>query len=252
MQCVILFISIFNACLARCGCEVNAQGNKGEQKADFLFQKPKTSFGFRGGLFFPQANDGVFDMVTEELTIEKSDFRSWDLGFDFGFSLHTNLELTFSLDFSSRSKNSEFRDYVDDQGLPITQSTKYSQIPLTAGIKYLLIPRGRQIGQYSWIPSRYVTYLSAGSGFVWYEFSQSGDFVDYETLEIFSARLESSSFTLTGYLGCGAELNINRSAYLSLDYRYYLAEDEMEDDYVGFDSSKLGGSRLTVGIRWFF
>ena len=234
------------------GSEANAQDNMGNMKADFLFQKPTKYFGFRGGIFSPEADSDLFDMITEELTLKKSDFRTWDFGIEFGLNMHERIDLIFNLDYSKKTKNSEFRDYVDDQELPITQSTKFSQTPLTVGIKYLLIPRGRQVGQYSWLPSRFVPYVSGGVGILWYEFSQNGDFVDYSTLDIFSAALDSKGSTLTTYLGCGTEVNIFKATYINLNLQYYFADDDLDSDFEGFDPIELGGYRLTAGIQWHF
>ena len=231
--------------------EANAQNDE-EIKSDFLFQKPKKYLGFRVGIFSPEADSGIFDMITEELTLEKNDFRTWDLGVDLGFSVSKRFDLVFSLDYSTKTENSEFRDYVDEDGFSITQSTKFSQTPLTAGIKYLIIPRGREIGQYSWLPSPVVPYLSAGAGILWYEFKQHGDFVDFQDLGIFSATLKSSGGPFTCYLGAGTEINIFKATNLNLDFRYYWADDDMDSDFQGFDPIELGGYRITAGIQWHF
>ena len=98
----------------------NTDSETGEKKADFLFGKPKIFLGLHFGLFFPQADSEVFDMITSELTLEESDFDAWDLGFDVGFDLHEKLDLVFRFDYSSESAGSEFREFVDEQGLPIT------------------------------------------------------------------------------------------------------------------------------------
>ena len=247
-----VFVLIFLCPMLPGGSEVNAQGNTSEKTSDFLFQKPDKYLGIRFGIFSPKADSGLFDMITEELTLKKSDFQTWDFGIDVGFNLRERIDLVLSLDYSDRSKNSEFRDYVDEQGIPITQDTKFSQTPLTVGIKYLLITRGRQIGQYSWLPSKIVPYISGGAGMLWYEFSQHGDFVDFETLDIFSANLKSSGDAFTGYLGCGTDFNIYKSTYVNLDFRYFWADDDLDNDFVGFDPIELGGYRLTAGIQWHF
>ncbi|MBN2420524.1 MAG: hypothetical protein JXL81_14130 [Deltaproteobacteria bacterium] len=243
----ILFLCIFSPVVG----EVNAQNND-EKTADFLFQKPKNYLGIRAGIFDPKADSDLFDMVTEELTLKKSDFRAFNLGVDIGFSMNRRLDIVVSLDHSTETESSEFRDYVDEDGFAITQSTKFSQTPLTAGIRFLIIPRGREIGKYSWLPNPVVPYLSAGAGILWYEFKQHGDFVDFSTLDIFSATLDSSDETLAGYLGCGTEFNIFKGANLNLDFRYYLADDGLGGDFVGFDAIELGGYRLTAGIQWHF
>jgi len=224
----------------------------GEREEDFFFSEPKHFIGFRVGKFFPRAESELFDMVTDELTLEKDDFRAWDLALDAGFPLCERVELVFSAEYMKRTEHSEFREWVDEQDLPITQKTYYSQFPMTAGVKILLIPRGRQVGRYAWLPSRFVPYVGAGAGVLWYNFGQSGDFVDYLTLDIFSADLESSGWSVTGYLGGGVDINIAKYTYLTADLRYSWANPELDQDYVGFDPLKLDGWRATVGLQWHF
>ena len=222
------------------------------QQPDFLFGDPKGFVGFRIGRFFPRADSELFDMVTDELTLERSDFWSWNIGFDGGASLHDHVDLIFSLDYSKRTVESEFRDFVDELDLPITQETRFERLPLTAGIKVLLVPRGRQVGRFSFIPSRFVPFVGAGAGFMWYRFRQVGDFVDFDTYEIFSAHLESKGWTPTVYAGGGADINLANRLYLTMDIRYFWANDRLKHDFVGFDEIDLAGPQVTAGLHWHF
>jgi hypothetical protein len=224
----------------------------GGRDDDFLFSAPKGFIGFRLGKFFPRANSDLFDLITDELTLEKNDFRAWDIGFDGGFAFNERVDIVFTGEYMKRTKYSEFREWVDEQDLPITQETYYSQLPLTAGVKFYLIPRGRHVGRYTWLPSKAVPFIGAGAGILWYRFGQSGDFVDSQTLEIFPADLESSGWTSTAYLGGGVDLNIAKYTYLTLDLRYSWAKPELNRDYVGFDPLDLSGIRATAGLQWHF
>lgn len=224
----------------------------GGRDDDFLFSAPKGFIGFRIGKFFPRANSDLFDMIMDELTLEKNDFRAWDIGIDSGFAFNERVDIVFTGEYAKRTKYSEFREWVDEQGLPITQETYYSQFPVTGGVKVLLVPRGRQVGRYAWLPSRFVPYVGAGAGVLYYQFEQSGDFVDYLTLEIFSADLKSSGWTVTGYLGGGVDINITKRIYLTADLRYSLASPDLDQDFVGFDPLDLDGWRASVGLQWRF
>lgn len=253
---------IFIWCALHAGGEASAQqvlsregtalNETKKAEADFLFGKPAAFFGFRMGRFFPRLDSDLFDMVTEELTLEKSDFRSWDLGFDGGFSMNERFDLVISFDSSTSRRDSEFRYYIDEYGEPITQTTTYSQAPLTVGIRFLPMPRGRQVGRYAYLPSPVVPFLSGGGGILWYHFRQHGYFVDSSTLEIFHADLYSSGSTPVIYLGGGADIRIFRSAYLTLDLRYSWANDDLEGDFVGFEPIDLSGLRLTAGVHWHY
>jgi hypothetical protein len=234
------------------GAPTDIRDEVDEPKADFLFKKPTRFFGIRLGMFFPRADSGVFDMVTRELTLEKSDFHSWDVGVGCGANIFEKVDLVFSFDFSDRKKTSEFRDYVDEQGLPITQTTGLLQTSITAGIRYLFVPRGRGIGQYAWLPNRFIPFVDAGVGLQWYRFKQSGDFVDNTTLEIFPAYLSSSGWAPTVYLGGGTDIHISKSTYLTLDLRYSWAEHDMSRSFAGFDPIDLSGLRATAGVSWHY
>jgi len=232
--------------------QINSQKETEETKSDFLFGTPNGFLALRMGLFRPRADSDVFDMITSELTVKKSDFRSFNLGVDAGFSLNERLDVVFSLDFSKRTLHSEFRNYVDELDQPITQTTYFSQTPLTAGIKYMLLPRGRSVGRYAWMPSIVTPFVEGGGGLLTYEFWQSGDFVDSTTLEIFPAYLESSGTAPILYLGGGVDVHLLKSAFLTLDLRYSWAKDKMNGDFVGFKPIDLSGFRATAGVLWYF
>jgi hypothetical protein len=204
------------------------------------------------GYLFPQANSDVFDMVVRELTLEKSDFQTWSLGVEGGFNLFEKVDIVFTFDYSNRSNTSEFRDFVDEQGLPIIQATGFKQSSLTAGIQYLFIPRGRGIGQYAWLPNRIVPFVEAGVGGLWYRFKQEGDFVDSTTLEIFPAFLQSSGWAPTVYVGGGTDIHLFKSVYLTLDIRYSWSEHDMSRSYTGFEPIDLSSFRTTAGLNWHY
>jgi hypothetical protein len=231
-----------------------------DRNADFQFSAPKSFIGFRIGRYFPEAKGELFDFITNELTLEKNDFRAWELGFYGGFALQERIELEFGTDIISRSKESEFRDWVDDYGFPITQQTKYFQLPLTAGVKILFIPRGRQVGRFAWLPERFVPYIGGGGGILWYRFEQNGEFVDSETLDIFYANLETSGFTPTAYLGGGMDIHLAKKIYLNLDVRYSWVRPEPGGDFVGFSTTlvhrgspmDLSGMHAGAGLQFHF
>jgi hypothetical protein len=222
------------------------------QDADFRFGAPKGFIGFRIGKYFPRAHSDIYNMLTTQLTLKKKDFRAWDFGIDGGVNLEKRVDLIFSMDYQRRSKDTEFRDYLDENDLPITQTTELQQLPLTGGIKFLPVPRGRKVGQYAWLPSSIVPYISAGAGVLWYKLEQNGDFVDDVTLEIFPARLKSSGWTPTAYAGGGVDIKITKYTYLILDLRYSWAKPELGRDFVSFNPMDLSGLRVAAGLQWHF
>jgi hypothetical protein len=141
---------------------------------------------------------------------------------------------------------------VDANNLPITQTTRIEQIPLTGGVKFLLIPRGRGVGKFAWLPSAIVPYIGGGAGVLWYRLEQEGDFVDESNSEIFSDHLTSSGWAPTVYAGGGADIHVFKTAFLTLDLRYVYAKPDLNREFVSFDSLDLSGLRVTAGLQFHF
>ena len=222
------------------------------RQPDFSFEAPKGFFGFRIGRFFPRAESDIYDFIENQLTLDRRDFRAWDFGADGGVNLQERVDLIFSFDYQRRSKDTMLRDFVDENDLPITQTTRLEQIPLTAGAKFLLIPRGRRVGRYAWVPSPVVPYIGGGAGILWYKLQQVGDFVDESTLEIFPAHLRSAGWTPTGYAGGGVDIHAFKNAFLTVDLRYQWAKTDLKRDFVSFDPIDLSGLRVSAGLQWYF
>src|SRR6185436_8790930 len=118
----------------------------------FLFRSVRGSLAVRGGFALASAGSDLFSFTTDQLTLERRDFSGGSAGTDLSFRLKTRVDLVLGLEYSGHSKPSEFRDWVDQDNLPIRQVTSFKRIPLTAGLKMYLTPRGRGIGQFAWIP----------------------------------------------------------------------------------------------------
>ncbi len=218
------------------------------QGADFLFRRPSVTLGLQVGYALPRAGSEIFDFTREQLTVEKSDFNSVSFGGEIGVRATERIDVAANLGFEKSSTRSEFRDWVDQDDLPIEQNTRFLRVPLTVGVKFYVTERGRRISRFSWIPKRWAPYLGAGGGIVWYEFDQRGDFVDFETLDIFFSDFESRGSSPLAYVAAGSELSLGARWLLTGEARYSWASAEMDRDFVGFDDIDLAGFRATLGF----
>jgi hypothetical protein len=223
-----------------------------QSSPDFLFGRPSTTIGVRALWRSSRAGSEIFDFTQELLTLEKGDFGGPGLLVDVAFPVSQRLDALFGFEFSRSSALSEYRDFVEDNDLPIEQVTSFDQVNLTGNVEFALIPRGREIGRYAWIPSRVVPYIGAGGGFLWYDFVQEGDFVDFDDFSIFDARLASSGWTPSAHVSGGVDVKITRRFYVSGEVRYVWAQTALEQDFVGFDDIDLTGLRITGGIQFVF
>lgn len=214
----------------------------------YLFKQPIVSLGIRAGYAMPRAGSEVFDFAREQLTLSTDDFESSFLAGDLSIRLVERIDLTAQIGFARSEARSEFRDWVDQDDLPIEQVTTFRRMPATLGLKAYLRDRGRSIGRFAWVPSRWNAFAGVAGGFTWYEFVQQGDFVDFETLDIFSDRFRSEGRAPTVQLLGGAEYALNPSLVLSAEARYGWARAEMGRDFVGFDDMDLAGFQAVAGV----
>src|SRR5215208_4534772 len=157
---------------------------------DFLFGRPKGSLGIRSGLLFARAHSDLFDFLHQQLTIEENDFNTPALAVDIGAAVARHVDVLFGFEYSRATINSEYRNLVDNNRLPIAQRSRLQQITVSASAKIPVIARGREVGQLAWIANPVSPYVGAGAGLLRYKFDQSGEFVDVVDLSIFSDALQ--------------------------------------------------------------
>lgn len=219
---------------------------------DFMFRAPLVNLTFHGGFNFARAGSDIFDFTTTQLTLDKSDFGAFSIGADLGVQLSDHADVFVSFAHMSASRRSEFREYVDQDDLPITQRTRFVQTPLTAGVRFYLSPRGRKVGRFAWIPEKIAPYVGGAGGITFYEFTQDGSWVDYQDLGIFDDRFESDGMTGVAQALAGLDYSLGTRAVLNTEARFTLGSGELGGDYIGFDRLDLSGLQVTMGLKFRF
>ena len=237
-------IAVLSALLAGLAAPLQAQtsGN------GYLFGAPDARLTLRAGYAHANARSEVFDFATRFLTLERRSFSGPSIGGDIALTVAPRFDVWFSGDYAAVVRESEDRGYVDNNNLPIQQTTSFRRAPLTANAILYLTPRGRSVGKLAWIPATVVPWIGAGGGTMWYRFQQEGDFVDYVTLDVFSTRLESSGWapTLQG-LG-GVDFTVTPRIAVTADARYTWAKARLARDFSGFDDIDLSGVTGALGF----
>lgn len=220
--------------------------------ADFLFRPSPATLSLRGGYGIASANGDLYDETTALFTLEKSDFNAILIDADVGVRINDRFELVGAVTFGESSARSEYRDWVDQDDLPIEQDTRLTRVPVIAGVRYYLVPRGRSIGRFAWIPAKWAPYVGAGAGAVYYKFVQEGDFVDFETSEVFPSTIESSGWGRTGQLFGGVQYLVSRRTALTAEARYVWASADPDLVFSDLGRIDLGGVQTTVGLSFRF
>jgi hypothetical protein len=217
---------------------------------DFLFGRPDGTIGIRGSLVTSRAGSDWYDFVTDQLTLERKDFRTAGFGTEAGITITSRLDAMIGFDYSQSTTTSEYRRFVDNNRLPIEQQTLLRNAAISGGLKFALTERGREVGRLAWVPRKVVPYAGAGGGAMWFQVRQNGDFVDYVDLSVFTDVFESTGWTPTAHVFGGVDLRVLRRAYVTFDARYLWASGNLGPDWIDFDPIDLSGLRLSAGINF--
>jgi hypothetical protein len=214
----------------------------------FLFGSPRASLVLRTGYARPTAGSDVFSFVREHLTIDRNGFSASTFSGEVAVRATPRVAFVFGVGASARSVHSEYRDWVDNNDLPIEQSTLLRRVPITVGVRYHLAPPGRSLSRLAWVPTRYVPYVAAGVGRTYYLFKQTGDFVDYQTLDVFYTEMKSSGWAPSAYAAAGFDYAMSARLGLVTELRYDASRAPLSNDFRGFDRIDLSGLAATAGL----
>ena len=214
----------------------------------FLLGVPDGSITLRGGWALASANSDLFSFTTGLLTLRRRDFSSPTIASDIAFRVLSKTDLVISTGVSGMSKRSEFRGFIDNNDLPIEQTTQFVRVPLTVSVKQYLTSRGRSIGHLAWIPSRFAAYVGAGGGATWYRFRQDGDFIDFADSSVFSAVLQSDGWSPEAHVLVGVEWSLGARFAAVTEARYERSHATLGADFRNFGPIDLSGFSTTAGI----
>jgi hypothetical protein len=232
--------------------EAQSQSQPPSPSPDFLFGGPRGSIGISTGWVVGRGGSDWYNFVTDQLTINKGDFNRPTIVIEGAVTLSRRADLLIGWDFGQSTTNSEYRRFVDNNRLPIEQTTLLRDTNISAGIKYALTERGRQVGRLAWVPRSFVPFVTAGAGAMYFQISQVGDFVDFETLDVFTDVFEAQGWSPSAYAGGGVDIRLLRRLNLTIDGRYIWAKGDLGRSWVNFDPIDLARFRMTVGINFIF
>ncbi len=222
---------------------LTAQNGRG-----YLFGEPKVSLTLFGGFAQPGAGGDLWAFTFDELTLGRGDLASIERGGDVAVRVSPRLDLVLSYAVSDARSRSEARDWVDENGEPIRQTTRFTRRPLGLSARYYFTDRGRALGNYAWVPARFVPFASLGFGRMSYSMDQAGEFVESGTNEIFTDRYRAEGRASFAQLGFGASFTIAPAVVLTGEARYLRASGDGEPSFTGFDRLDLSGLSTSLGL----
>ena len=214
----------------------------------FLFKAPTGNWTLRAGFDHAMAASDVYTFATKLFTLNRNDFSSATFGTNFAFRMSPASDIVVDFSYSQASQGSEYRHWIDNNNQPIEQTTSLRRIPITLGVRHYLTSRGHSIGRFAWIPARQSLYIGVGGGLMEYKFSQKGDFIDFQTLDVFFDELTSQGWTPTAHGTAGLDIVLGSWTLLNLEARYTWAEAPMSNDFQNYHQIDLSGLALTAGL----
>ncbi len=235
------------ACTLMVPTLASAQGGPG-----FFFNRPRVSVGFRTGYTIPKMGSNLFEQSRTDFTLNRWDFAGPYVGGDLAARVSERWDVSVTGGWARGNGLSEYRNWVDQDQLPIEQETTFETASVALGGRYYFSDRGRSVGRFAWVPSRISPFVGGGVGMMWYDFQQTGDFVDFQTFNVYGDELQTSGSGASVYASAGADLSIGKQFYLTGEARYNVAGAGVRDSYSLYDRMDLSGLQLTTGIslRW--
>jgi hypothetical protein len=227
-------------------------GDQSSPTADFMFGRPRATLGVRGSFVMQRGGSDLFDFIQDQLTLDGGSLNGPAFAADVGIALNDRIDIVIGTEFGIGRADSEYRDFVDNNLLPIQQTTELRQNSLIGSMRFALTPRGRGVSRLAWIPSSIVPFAGAGGGVMWYTFKQTGDFVDFTDLGVFTDVFNSSGVTPEFHVFGGVDLQVYKRLYLTTEARYVWASAELDSDFIDFDPIDLAGFRFSAGINLLF
>jgi hypothetical protein len=223
----------------------------------FLFERPRVSVGFRGGIFLHRAESDLYDFADQRFTVDPSDFRGLSFGVEGAAWIGDRLEVAFGMDASRVTLRSEYLSWMEEDGSPIRQTTRVTHGPsMSFGARYYAAPRGEALGRFAWVPTRANLFVGGGGSITGYRVEMTGDFVDEVDEIIYAADLDSTGTAFLPFLSGGLELGLSSRTAVSLEGRYHWGSAELGSDFRDdagqpvWEPFDLAGARFTVGLSF--
>lgn len=208
--------------------------------------------GFNLGYFFVKGEDSRVDddtivanlFATDPLLFEVSDFNGATFGGEWLYGVSDFLETGVGIGYYKRTVPSVYRDVVNSNGSEIAQDLRLRMVPITATIRFLPLGRGAAVEP----------YVGGGIGFINWRYSESGEFVDSATGDIFAARYEADGTSVGPVIVGGLRFPAGDAMTVGFEYRWQKADadtNRLESELLG-DRIDLGGQSLNFTMHFRF
>jgi hypothetical protein len=201
---------------------------------------------FSFGYFAPTGEDGrtsgdVLDANRRFLLFDIDEFGGASIGGEWLVSLGRFLEAGAGVTYTSQTVPSVYRDFVDSDGTEIDQDLRLRLVPIAFTVR--VVPFGHS--------TPIQPYFGGGLAVVDWQYSETGEFIDFGAgREIVNERHEASG-TSTGPVVVGGVRFAGSRLSAGGEFRYQHAHGDLPNEFAG-SAIDLGGwtYNFTIGMRF--
>ncbi|MYF76577.1 MAG: hypothetical protein F4174_04370 [Acidobacteria bacterium] len=202
------------------------------------------AFSTYGGFRVLSVTSDLFAANEFDFGITDDDFRTGSFGFEFDFAVLPRVDISIGFDNGDAETYGSYLDLVYEDGGEIEHSAQLAVTDLSLGVRLRLLGGAARVRP----------YLIGGVTGAYYRYSEIGDFVDFETADIYYDVFEETSFLPGFFAGAGADVAIVRfrdggSLDLFGEFRYVRSQGEHTEGFDGFGDLTLDRSGGLIGLR---
>ncbi|WP_373068764.1 hypothetical protein [Gemmatimonas sp.] len=208
----------------------------------------RVSVSVRYGVFTPSGNSEAYSLIDRALYSGAATLNPRIAGADVAVRLTPRWSARLGIESGERTMESVSRVSPATTTSPVAQQTALQLTSVQSlGVEWRAARWARAQGAGA---DRARLILGAGVGTARYRFQQWGTFVDAERLVAYRDDFYSTGRGLFEYVSAGVDVPVTRWVALQGTVRQQFGAAPMSDDYATFDRLDLGGTNVSVGVRF--
>ncbi len=210
-------------------------------------REARYAFSSYGGFRVLNVTSDLFADNEFDFGITDDDFRTGSFGFEFDFAVLPRVDISIGIDNGNAETYGSYLDLVYEDGGEIEHSARLAVTDLSLGVRLRLLGGAARVRP----------YLVGGFTGAYYRYTEIGDFVDFETADIYYDVFEETSFLPGFFAGAGADVAVVRfreagSLDLFGEFRYVRSQGQHTEGFDGFGDLRLdrSGGLFGIRVRW--
>ena len=180
-------------------------------------------------------------MGAQYLLFNVSDFNGFTVGGEWAIGLGEYFEAGVGLGYYQDTVTTVYDEWVNDNGSEIMQDLRFRIVPITAIAR--ILPLGNK--------RAFQPYVGAGLGIYNWNYSETGEFVDFFDNSIYRDRYVASGTSVGPVAVFGARGRLSRSFTLGMEVRLQWGEADLSQDFLG-DKLDLSGTSILSTFTYRF